>query len=140
MNQVTFSADKENLLFIFGDQLIKYPLRDGVLVSFVEGQPVVAKVTPKSIKENSPKFEMTVNDNNQVCELIIDHKQNKGYLVGELEIVIGFAENSSLQSQQKNINEGIRTFDLDLKNAELFIKRNDDNLSVFALEKNGAAA
>lgn len=137
MNQVTFSADKENLLFIFGDQLIKYPLREGVLVSFVEGQPVVAKVTPRSIKEDSPKFEMAVNDNNQVCELIIDHKQNKGYLVGELEIVIGFTEASTLKSQQKDLNDDIRSFDLELNNAELFIKRNDDNLTVFALEKNG---
>ena len=132
MNQVTFSADKENLLFIVGDQMIKYPLREGVVISFVEGQPVVAK--PGTGTEPAPQFQTSLAEGNKVVDLVLDSANEKGYLVGDLEVVIGFQEPKGLAPEaEKEINGTVHSFNFDTKASKVFIVRKGDDLSITLL-------
>lgn len=134
MNQVTFSADKENLLFIVGDQMIKYPLREGVYVSFIEGQPVAFKPDAGS-PEPAPQLQTSLSEGNKVIDLVLDNKNSKGYLVGDLDVVIGFQEPSGLAPEAKELHGSVRSFNFEITDSKVYIKRKDNDLSITLLKQ-----
>ena len=81
------------------------------------------------------QFETSLEEDKAVG-LVLDNKNAKGYLVGEIDVVIGFQEPAALSPEEKEINGAVRSFNFDTSNSKVFIKRNDNNLAVTMLSVN----
>lgn len=129
MNQVTFSSDRENLLFIHSDQVVKYPLQTGVMISFVDGQPVAVK--PSQAIPQSHQLEIP-SSTEKALDIVLDKKNSKAYIVGEIDVVIGL---QGTGADEKQITTDIKSINFDSDACDLYIEKAGDDIKITIISK-----